>query len=181
MPTPSVIDYRECLNDSPKFRQQLLENEKSLDEYELKLDKVMKNYEGIVDSGKNFITQQSQFIASLYELKYYFNEEQDTKFVTDIDKIIQTFQELLKFQRDLINNDCKSASCNVNKFLRVKEDNEISFKQMKETRVIFNKCSNDLDSALQKNSAVSKSKASEVEESSNQLIATRSCFRWVFI
>merc|ERR1711973_75740 len=95
------------------------------------------------------------------------------------DKIIHTFQKLLTFQRDLIHHDCKSAALNVNSFL--KENQEINIKQMKETRGIFNKCSNELDSALQKNSAVSKSKASEVEESSNQLIATRGCFRLVLV
>lgn len=178
MPVPA-IDYSECINDSPKFRKQLLENERSLDELEQKLEKLMKSYNGIVDSGIGFISQQSQFIASLYELKYYFNDEQETKFVNDIDKIIHTFQKLLTFQRDLIHHDCKSAALNVNSFL--KENQEINIKQMKETRGIFNKCSNELDSALQKNSAVSKSKASEVEESSNQLIATRGCFRLVLV
>merc|ERR1719449_169111 len=51
-------------------------------------------------------------------------------------------------------------------------------KQMKETRGYFNKISNDLDSALTKNAAVSKSRPSDLEDASNLLTATRSCFRY---
>ena len=40
MPAP-LIDYSECLRDSPKFRQQLAQNESSLEELELRLEKVI--------------------------------------------------------------------------------------------------------------------------------------------
>ena len=51
-------------------------------------------------------------------------------------------------------------------------------KQMKDTRGYFNKISSDLDSSLNKNSAVSKSKPNEIEECTNLLRATQSCFRY---
>ena len=51
-------------------------------------------------------------------------------------------------------------------------------KQMKDTRGYFNKISSDLDSSLNKNSAVSKSKPNEIEECTNLLQATQSCFRY---
>ena len=44
---------------------------------------------------------------------------------------------------------------------------------MRETRGYFNKISNDLDSALTKNAAVSKSRPGELEDASNLLTATR--------
>ena len=49
---------------------------------------------------------------------------------------------------------------------------------MKDTRGYFNKISSDLDSSLNKNSAVSKSKPNEIEECTNLLQATQSCFRY---
>ena len=61
---------------------------------------------------------------------------------------------------------------NFSRFL--KED----IKQMKDTRGYFNKISNDLDSSLLKNAAVSKSRPNEVEEVTNLLKATQSCFRY---
>ena len=51
-------------------------------------------------------------------------------------------------------------------------------KKMRETKGYFNKISNDLDSALNKNSAASKSKTTDLEDASNLLTATRSCFRY---
>ena len=49
---------------------------------------------------------------------------------------------------------------------------------MKDTRGYFNKISSDLDSSLNKNSAVSKSKPNDIEECTNLLQATQSCFRY---
>ncbi len=49
---------------------------------------------------------------------------------------------------------------------------------MKDTKGYFNKLSADLDSALQKNAAASKSRPSEVEDATNLLTATQSCFRY---
>ena len=60
----------------------------------------------------------------------------------------------------------------ISKFL--KED----MKKMHETKGYFNKISNDLDTALSKNAATSKSRPTDMEDSSNLLTATRSCFRY---
>jgi Arf-GAP/coiled-coil/ANK repeat/PH domain-containing protein len=72
----------------------------------------------------------------------------------------------------LIDQANRSITRNLTKFL--KED----MKQMKETKGYFNKISNDLDSALSKNAAASKSRPADIEDASNLLTATRSCFRY---
>jgi len=167
-----IIDYSECLRDSPTFRQQLNKNEVSLDELESKLEKVVKVSGLMVDSGKSYITQQAQVLASLWELSSYYASEQETETTADLNKLIHTLQELLKFQNSVIDQANKSITRSLNNFL--KED----IKQMKETRGYFNKISNDLDSALTKNAAVSKSRPSDLEDASNLLTATRSCFRY---
>ncbi len=51
-------------------------------------------------------------------------------------------------------------------------------RQMKDTRSYFNKISGDLDSALAKNAAASKSKPQDLEDAANLLTATKSCFRY---
>ena len=167
----SIIDYSECLKDSPAFRQQLGQNESSLDELEVKLDKLVKSCGGLVDNGKVHIGQQAQMIASLWELSSYYASEQETATSNHLNKMIHVLQENLKYQNILIDQANRCISKNLTGFLR--ED----FKQMKETRGYFNKISNDLDSALSKNAAVSKSRPSDLEDSSNLLTATRSCFR----
>jgi hypothetical protein len=67
------------------------------------------------------------------------------------------FQEVLKFQNLLIDQASRTVTRNLSKFL--KED----MKQMKETKGYFNKISNDLDSALSKNAASSKSRPADIE------------------
>ena len=120
-----------------------------------------------------YISQQAQVLASLWELSSYYASEQETQTTADLNKLIHSLQELLKFQNSVIDQANKSITRNLNNFL--KED----IKQMKETRGYFNKISNDLDSALTKNAAVSKSRPSDLEDASNLLTATRSCFRFV--
>ena len=165
------IDYIECLKDSPSFRQQLNKNELSLDELERALEKIVKVSSVMVDSGRSYITQQAQVLASLWELSAYYASEQETETTADLNKLIHSLQELLKFQNTLVDQANRAITRNVTNFL--KED----IKQMKETRGYFNKISNDLDSALTKNAAVSKSRPSDLEDASNLLTATRSCFR----
>ena len=101
----------------------------------------------------------------------YFAAEQETQTSKDLNKIIHTLQELLRFQNTLIDQASKTITKNLTGFLKE------GMKQMKETRGYFNKISNDLDSALTKNAAVSKSRPSDLEDASNLLTATRSCFR----
>jgi len=78
----------------------------------------------------------------------------------------------LKFQNVIIDQTNSAINKSLSKFL--KED----MKKMRETKGYFNKISNDLDSALNKNSAASKGRTTDLEDTSNLLTATRSCFRY---
>ena len=73
----------------------------------------------------------------------------------------------MRFQNLLIDQTSRTVSRNLSKFLA--ED----IKQMKETKGYFNKISNDLDSALNKNAAVNKSHPAALDDASNLLTATR--------
>jgi len=171
MPTP-IIDYGECLRDSPRFRQQLGRNEESLEELEAKLEKLLKLCSVMIEGGKSWVAQQAQFQAGLWEVSAYFASDQETETTASLNKMIHSLQEITKFQNILIDQANKSIIKNLTTFLR--ED----MKQMKETKGYFNKISNDLDSALSKNAAASKSRPGELEDASNLLTATRSCFRY---
>ena len=70
-----VIEFSECLFDSPKFRSQLSKNEANLDEFEGKLEKLLKLSNTLYESGRQFISVQSQFSAGLWELSSYFAAE----------------------------------------------------------------------------------------------------------
>jgi len=171
MPAP-LIDYGECLRDSPRFRQQLCQNEESLEELEGRMEKLLKLCGAMVEGGRAWVTQQAQFQAGLWELSAHFATDQEAETTESLNRMIQSLQEVTKFQNILLDQANKCISKNLTVFLR--ED----MKQMKETKGYFNKISNDLDSALSKNAAASKTRPGDLEDASNLLTATRSCFRY---
>ena len=105
--------------------------------------------------------------AGLWEVSAFLASEGEADTTSGLNQMIQTMQEVTKFQNVLIDQANKCVAKNLTVFLR--ED----MKQMKETKGYFNKISNDLDSALSKNAAVSKSRPGDLEDASNLLTATR--------
>ena len=68
-----VIEFSECLFDSPKFRSQLSKNETNLDDLETKLEKILKLSNSMTEIGRQFINCQGQFVIGLWELRYNSN------------------------------------------------------------------------------------------------------------
>ncbi|XP_033330197.2 centaurin beta 1A [Megalopta genalis] len=164
-----LIEFEECLRDTPKFRSCIEEVETNVDLLEQKLDKVLKNCSQMIDTGKLFIGQQSQFTNSLWELSLYFND--DSEIMAFLNKLIHALQEMNKFHTILLDQASRTVIKDLNSFIK----NDI--KRVKESRHYFEKISADLDIALNKNSQVPKTRPAEYEETSNILSATRSCFR----
>ncbi|XP_076180619.1 centaurin beta 1A [Ptiloglossa arizonensis] len=164
-----LIEFEECLRDTPKFRLCIEEVEANVDLLEQKLDKVLKNCGQMIDTGKLFIGQQSQFANSLWELSLYFND--DSEIMAFLNKLIHALQEMNKFHTILLDQASRTVVKDLNSF--IKSD----IKRVKESRHYFEKISADLDIALNRNSQVSKSRPAEYEETSNILSATRSCFQ----
>ena len=177
MPAP-LIDYGECLRDSPRFRQQLGQNEESLEELESRMEKLLKLCGAMVEGGRAWVAQQAQFQAGLWELSAHFATDQEAETTENLNRMIKSLQEVehlnlksfpqlnasdlflqvTKFQNILLDQANKCISKNLTVFLR--ED----MKQMKETKGYFNKISNDLDSALSKNAAASKCRPGDIED-----------------
>ncbi|XP_031844365.1 centaurin beta 1A isoform X1 [Nomia melanderi] len=164
-----LIEFEECLRDTPKFRSCIEDVETNVDLLEQKLDKVLKNCSQMIDTGKVFIGQQSQFANSLWELSLYFND--DSEIMAFLNKLIHALQEMNKFHTILLDQASRTVIKDLNSF--IKSD----IKRVKESRHYFEKISADLDIALNKNSQVPKTRPAEYEETSNILSATRSCFR----
>lgn len=164
-----LIEFEECLRDTPMFRSCIEEVEANVDLLEQKLDKVLKNCSQMIDTGKLFIGQQSQFANSLWELSLYFND--DSEIMAFLNKLIHALQEMNKFHTILLDQASRTVIKDLNSF--IKSD----IKKVKESRHYFEKISADLDIALNRNSQVIKSRPAEYEETSNILSATRSCFR----
>ncbi|KAH7959193.1 hypothetical protein HPB49_009162 [Dermacentor silvarum] len=164
-----IIDLDECIRDSPKFREALEENEESIDQLEIKLDKLVKLCTNMVETGKSHVTAKSAFINGIWDLVGYFKD--DASIVNSLNRFIQILTDVLKYQSILLEHAQKSIVKNLSHFIK------IDIRQSKETRRHFEKISDDLDNALFRNSQVQRAKASECEDAHNVLIATRSCFQ----
>ncbi|KAJ9595394.1 hypothetical protein L9F63_013418, partial [Diploptera punctata] len=164
-----IINLEECLRDSPKFRSTLEEQEADIEQLEQKLDKILKTCGMMVDVGKNYVAQQSQFANSLWDLSSYFRDDADA--VACLNKLIHALQEVNKFQTILLDQASRTILKNLTAFIKG------DIKGMRESRHYFEKISADLDSALQRNAQVPRSRPNEAEEAQNLLCATRSCFR----
>ncbi|XP_012536089.1 arf-GAP with coiled-coil, ANK repeat and PH domain-containing protein 2 isoform X1 [Monomorium pharaonis] len=164
-----LIEFEECLRDTPKFRSCIEEMERNVDQLEQKLDKVLKNCSLTIDTGKAFVGQQNQFANSLWELSLYFSD--NPEIMAFLNKLIHALQEMNKYHTILLDQASRTVMKDLNNFIK----NDI--KRAKETRYYFERISSDLDIALNRNSQIPKSRPVEYEEASNILSATRSCFR----
>ncbi|XP_074653859.1 arf-GAP with coiled-coil, ANK repeat and PH domain-containing protein 2-like isoform X2 [Tubulanus polymorphus] len=162
------IDFNECLKDSPKFRSSLEESEESVDKLELKLDKLVKLCNVMVDTGRAYNTANGNFVKGVKEVSEYFKGD---GFVTDaLKRFTHDLSEIQKYNNILLDQAQRSVSRNINDFVKVE------IKKVKETRKHFEKISDDMDQALIKHSQAPKSKTQECEETNNILTAMRSCF-----
>ncbi|KAI5752132.1 hypothetical protein M8J77_014124 [Diaphorina citri] len=164
-----LLDVEECLQDSPKFRSIIEEQEQSLENLEHRMEKVLKVCNAMIEAGKTYVANQSQFANTLWELNICFRDDRNTN--VQLNKIIHTLQEMNKFQTILLDQATRTIVKNIHAF--IKED----IKEVTESKHCFNKVSAELDLALQKHSAASKTKPLEIEDARNLLTATRKCFR----
>ncbi|XP_050666128.1 arf-GAP with coiled-coil, ANK repeat and PH domain-containing protein 2 [Leptidea sinapis] len=164
-----VIDFDECLRDSPKFREQLETEEAKIDALEQKLDKILKTCSIMIESGKIYLNHRSTFTNALWDLSSNFSD--DPTIMSMMNRMIHALQEMTKFHSILLDQASRTILKNLTAF------NKVDIRGVKESKHHFEKISNDLDIALIRNSQVSRHKSLDVEEVMNLLLATRSCFR----
>lgn len=70
----------------------------------------------MVDSGRNYVAQQSQFINSLWELSAHFRD--DPPVVSPLNKLIPALQEMNKFQNILLDQASRTVLKNLQTFIK---------------------------------------------------------------
>ncbi|KAI1309372.1 Arf-GAP with coiled-coil, ANK repeat and PH domain-containing protein 2 [Halotydeus destructor] len=167
--TLTKLDLNECLIDSPSFRLFLSENEDAVEQLELKLDRLIKQTNAMVEAGKCYTRSQTAFVNAVEDIGSCLTG--DTFVAKALSNIISTLSELSKYQSTLIDQTQRCVARNLSNFVKS------TLSPLKETKRHFDKISEDMEHVLLKNSQVSKTKISENEESSNLLMATRSLFQ----
>uniref|UniRef100_A0A1A9W837 Arf-GAP with coiled-coil, ANK repeat and PH domain-containing protein 2 n=1 Tax=Glossina brevipalpis TaxID=37001 RepID=A0A1A9W837_9MUSC len=165
----TTIEFEECLKDSPRFRQFISKEETDIEHLEQRLDKIIKMCNIAVDSGKEYVKNQSAFAMSLWDLQQHFADNKNAH--NALGKLIHCFQEMNKFHTILLDQATRTVLKNLSVF--VKDD----INQVKDYKGHFLKVSEGYDSALIKNAQASKNRTQEVQEAANILSATKSCFQ----
>ncbi|XP_068153006.1 arf-GAP with coiled-coil, ANK repeat and PH domain-containing protein 2 isoform X1 [Drosophila tropicalis] len=165
----ATIEFEECLKDSPRFRQFVSKEESDIEHLEHRLEKIIKLCNVAVDSGKEYIKNQSAFAMSLWDLQQHFLDNKNAH--NALGKLIHCFQEMNKFHTILLDQASRTVLKNLSVF--VKDD----VNQVKDYKGHFLKVSEGFDNALIKNSQASKNRPQEVQEAANILSASKSCFQ----
>ncbi|KAK3583409.1 hypothetical protein CHS0354_040376 [Potamilus streckersoni] len=162
------LDFQEGLKDSPKFRQALEKAEDDIESLETKLEKMVKLCATMVDTGKAFNNATRGFVSGVQDLTAYFKDDDLTH--TCLKKFSHAMVEMMKYFTILIDQAQRTVGKNLNHFVKTE------IKKVKDTRKHFEKISDDMDSALVRNSQALRSKPQECEDAYNLLTATRTCF-----
>ena len=87
-------------------------NESNLEDMEQRLDKVIKLSTVMTEGGRQYVTQQTQFLASLWELSAYFanNDRGKDSILAPLNKLIHALQEIVKLQNGLVDMASKSVT-----------------------------------------------------------------------
>lgn len=70
----------------------------------------------MVDSGRNYVIQQSQFIHSLWDLSTHFRD--DPHVSSPLNKLIPALQEMNKFQNILLDQASRTVLKNLQTFIK---------------------------------------------------------------
>ncbi|XP_076451929.1 arf-GAP with coiled-coil, ANK repeat and PH domain-containing protein 2-like isoform X2 [Babylonia areolata] len=169
-----AVDFKECLKDSPKFRQSLEEAENDIESLEGRLEKLVKLCTVMIDSGKQFSSASSGFVTGVRDLASYFNDDSfvadGSKVASSLSRFAHAMTEMIKYFGILMDQAHRSVIKNLSSF--IKKD----IRKMKEMRKQFEKISDDLDGALIRNSNALRTKPQECKEAFNDLTTMKRCF-----
>ncbi|KAG7456839.1 hypothetical protein MATL_G00240160 [Megalops atlanticus] len=166
-----MVDFEECLKDSPRFRAAIEEVEGDVGELEIKLDKLVKLCIGMLDAGKVYNTANKQFVNGIRELAQ--QSTKDEVIESSLTKFAESLQEMINYHTILFDQAQRSIRSQLQTF--VKED----LRKFKDAKKQFDKVSEEKEAALVKNAQAPRNKQHEVEEATNILTATRKCFRHI--
>ncbi|XP_061137474.1 BAR_ACAPs and ArfGap_ACAP domain-containing protein [Syngnathus typhle] len=165
----ALLDFSECVSDSPAFRLNLDQFEEDVFLLQTQLDKVMRLCGKMVEAGQAYNTANQMFLAGLSEL--FTRHKEDGVISNCLSQFKEGLQELLTFHAMLLDQSQRAISHQLSSLCKQ------FLPQLAETREEFVRIGDDLDTAALKNAQVSRHKTAEAERASHLLIATRKCYQ----
>uniref|UniRef100_A0A087XWQ3 Arf-GAP with coiled-coil, ANK repeat and PH domain-containing protein n=1 Tax=Poecilia formosa TaxID=48698 RepID=A0A087XWQ3_POEFO len=165
----SLLDFEECIKDSPEFRLTLDQFEADVSLLETHLDKVMKLCGKMVEAGQAYNAANQLFLRSLAELLLY--QKKESVIMSCLNQFQQGLQEMLSFHTMLLDQMQRAIIQQLSSLCS-------QFRpQLADTRKEFVRIGEDLETAAAKNAQVSRHKAADAERASHLLLATRKCYQ----
>uniref|UniRef100_UPI0037E9257D arf-GAP with coiled-coil, ANK repeat and PH domain-containing protein 2 n=1 Tax=Semicossyphus pulcher TaxID=241346 RepID=UPI0037E9257D len=165
----TLLDFEECVKDSPEFRQKLELFEADVSVLETQLEKVMKLCSKMVEAGQAYNTANQLFLSGLADLSMY--NKKDSVITNCLNQFNQGLQEMVSFHTMLFDQTQRAISQQLTNLCTQ------FLPQLAETRREFVRIGEDLDTAAVKNAQVSRHKAADAERASHLLLATRKCYQ----
>ncbi|XP_070761343.1 arf-GAP with coiled-coil, ANK repeat and PH domain-containing protein 2 [Enoplosus armatus] len=165
----SLLDFEECVKDSPEFRLKLEHFEADVSVLETQLEKVMKLCGKMVEAGQAYNTANQLFLTGLAELSTY--HKKDGIITSCLNQFNQGLQEMISFHTMLFDQTQRAISQQLTNLCTQ------FLPQLVETRREFVRIGEDLETAAMKNAQVSRHKAADAERASHLLLATRKCYQ----
>ncbi|XP_030285762.1 arf-GAP with coiled-coil, ANK repeat and PH domain-containing protein 1 [Sparus aurata] len=163
------LDFEECLKDSPRFRADIEVVQNDVSELETRLDKLVKQCHAMVEAGRVYCQTSKSFVNGLRELGHQCTG--DSMMEECLDKFSKKLSIILEAQGEVIETTQKSVKLKLQNF--VKED----VRRFKDVRKEFERSSECLERAQERNAQAPRGKVHEVEEASNALLNARRSFR----
>nr|XP_020484252.2 arf-GAP with coiled-coil, ANK repeat and PH domain-containing protein 2-like [Labrus bergylta] len=165
----SLLDFEECVKDSPEFRMKLQLFEADVSELETQLEKVMKLCSKMVEAGQAYNAANQLFLNGLGELS--MNHKKDSVISNCLNQFNQGLQEMVSFHTMLLDQTQRAISHQLSSLCTQ------FLPQLAETRREFVRIGEDLETAAVKSAQVSRHKAGDAERASHLLLATRKCYQ----
>ncbi|MED6277948.1 hypothetical protein CHARACLAT_018680 [Characodon lateralis] len=165
----SLLDFEECIKDSPEFRLTLDQFEADVSLLETQLEKVMKLCGKMVEAGQAYNAANQLFLSGLAEL--LLSQKKDTVMMSCLNQFQQGLQEMLSFHTMLLDQTQRAIIQQLTNLCSQ------FLPQLADTRKEFVRIGEDLETAAAKNAQVSRHKAAEAERASHLLLATRKCYQ----
>ncbi|XP_068440988.1 BAR_ACAPs and ArfGap_ACAP domain-containing protein isoform X2 [Clinocottus analis] len=165
----ALLDFEECVKDSPDFRLKLELFEADVSVLETQVDKVMKLCGKMVEAGQAYSAANQLFLSGLAELAM-FQKENDV--ITNcLNQFNQSLQEMVSFHTMLFDQTQRAINHQLTNLCAQ------FLPQLVETRREFVRIGEDLEAAALKSAQASRHRAAEAERASHLMLATRKCYQ----
>ncbi|XP_072318086.1 arf-GAP with coiled-coil, ANK repeat and PH domain-containing protein 2 [Eucyclogobius newberryi] len=163
----ALLDFEECVKDSPRFRLTLDQFEAEVSHLETTLEKVLKLCGRMVEAGQTYSSTNQQFLSGLKELCGFYHK--DGVITGCLEQFHEALAEVFSFHTMLLDQTQRAISQQLSTLCSQ------FLPPLGESRREFLRIGDDLDSVCVKHSQISKGKQSDAEKSSHLLLATRKC------